>query len=102
MRFTGLAARFLGQSEILRARSEYSEFFLLSEVPQYCRIRVRHWSAVVEDDGRADGECTDHPVPHHPSTRREIENPLTAAQVAVQDVFFRVLQQRSPGAVNHA
>ena len=58
--------------------------------------------AVVEHERRLRRERGDEPVPHHPAARREVEDAVAAADVAVELVLLQVLEQRAAGAVDDA
>ena len=40
-------------------------------------------------------------MPHHPSTCCEVEEPVAGLNIALQDMFLLVLQERANGAVNN-
>ena len=60
------------------------------------------WRAVIKQQRCFGGECRHQPVPHHPAAGGEIENLIVAADIAVEFVFFQMLQQRTTRAMHDA
>ena len=58
--------------------------------------------AVVQTDRRARREPADEPVPHHPAARREEQQSLIGREIAMQQLFLAMLQQRAADAVHDA
>lgn len=48
---------------------------------------------IIQYDCAASRECRDEPVPHHPRRGREVEHAVSGSDIAVQDVFFFVLDE---------
>ena len=87
--------------DVLGGRAEVGDPLGFREIPQHLAA-VDEGRPVVEQQRRAGGEPGREPVPHHPAAGREIEQPVTRLEVAVQQVFLDVLQQRAAGAVDDA
>lgn len=51
--------------------------------------------SIVENDRGTRSETRDKPVPHHPCTCSEIEETISGTDVAVENVFFFVLDKGS-------
>ena len=58
--------------------------------------------AVVQANRRAAREPADEPVPHHPAARREEQQALVGGEIAMQQLFLPMLQQRAADAVHDA
>ena len=85
----------------LRAGAEDREPLLRRHAPQRAGVRMER-RAFIEHERRAGGERAHEPVPHHPAAGREVEEPVAAAHVRVQQVLFLMLQQRAARAVHDA
>jgi hypothetical protein len=87
----GINALLLQDTQVLRTRAEMCNPQLLN---QQWHGHFTMWlkgTSVVQDYGGAGGEPRDEPVPHHPGACCEVEEPVAGSDVAVDDVFFFVL-----------
>jgi hypothetical protein len=60
------------------------------------------WGPVGKDQRGAGRQAAHEPIPHHPATRREIEEPLVRLQIRVELMFLQMLNERPAGAVHDA
>ena len=58
--------------------------------------------SVIEQQRGFRGERCHEPVPHHPAAGREVEDTITALDVAVKLVLFQMLNERPAGAMHDA
>ena len=87
--------------EELRRRTEHRQPLRVGQVEQRALVGMEG-RAVVEHERRARREPRREPVPHHPAAGREVEQPVARAQVAVEQLLLRVLEQRAARAVHDA
>ena len=59
-------------------------------------------AAVVQDDRRLGGQAAHQPVPHHPATGGEPEQPVARLEIAVQSVLAQMLEQGAARAMDDA
>ena len=87
--------------DVFRRGAEQRDRGAVGEIEQPVAVGMER-RAVVEDDRRLRREHRDEPVPHHPAARREVEDAVVTADVAMELMFLEVLQQRAAGAVHDA
>ncbi|KFY29853.1 hypothetical protein V493_02220, partial [Pseudogymnoascus sp. VKM F-4281 (FW-2241)] len=97
-----LRALLLEEGEVFGGRAEVGYGEGVDEVGHGHFGRGAEGGAVVHDDGGADREGGDEPVPHHPGRRGVVEEAVRGPEVAVNDVLFLVLDERAEGRVHYA
>ena len=85
----------------LGRHAEQRHVTVVHEVEQPGAIRVEG-RAVVEDQRGSGGQARGQPVPHHPASRREVEDPVAGPDVALEPVLHQVLEEDSAGPVHDA
>ncbi len=58
--------------------------------------------SVVEQQSRLRRETRHQPVPHHPTTSREVEESIARLEIDVQSVLLQMLEQRAARAMDDA
>ena len=74
---------------------------VVGQVKQPVAVGVEGRS-VVEHQGGAGSQAGGQPVPHHPASRREVEDAVSGTDVALQAVLHQVLEQDPTGPVHDA
>src|SRR4051794_30329268 len=101
MRGGRLKARLLYRIDVLGRRAEDRHLLFGREVEERTLTRVE-WRSVIEEQRRPRGEPADEPVPHHPAAGREIEEPVLALEIAVEQMLAQVLEEDAARAMHDA
>ena len=94
-------AKLLRGVDVLGRRAEVRHPLFFGKIPQRAAA-VDERRAVEQHQRCPRGQAGHEPVPHHPATRREVEQAVAGLQVAVQQVLLDVLEQRAACAVDDA
>ena len=101
MALPGFDAGLFDAREVFGAGAEHGDALAVDEVRERLGRRAER-RTIVEHQRTTACEPRDEPVPHHPAGGGEKEEPILAAEVAVQPVLLQMLQQRAADAVDDA
>ncbi len=87
--------------KIARAAAKDRDLLFLNQLPHGARVRIIR-IPIVEHDCRANRQRTQQPIPHHPTARRDVHDPVGALQVCVQEQFLEMVDQHPARPLHHA
>ncbi len=87
--------------DVLRRHAKHRHTDLVNQIEQPLGAGMKR-APVIEDDGGPDPQTRNEPVPHHPSTSREIKEAVTRLHIAVVPLFLEVFEKDPAGPMNDA